>query len=376
MHPAIQFGRPSIALLIGVVQALALAIALLYAPKNRVANRFLAALILAVAVMITPYILGFAGFYDAYPWLTFAPFQTSLSIGPLLYFYVLTLTGGPLPARWWLHIGPYGVQFLTQALAFPFPVATKDWWYDVAHDPIISPLTTATALAFLIVYGRAAWKRYQDYRGFLRTSYADGSAFEAPWIRNFLIALGVVTVVWAGHFLANQLDPSRDYIDQLWMYLGLSALIVYLGVEGWRNAGVTYPVLVPAVAAPDRDNPGAAADRDWAAQAALWAQEVDRLGLCRDPDVSLASVAKALGTNTAYLSRALNEGLGVSFSKFVNQRRVDAVKRRLEDLADDRDLMTIALEAGFNSKASFNRVFAELAGQTPSAYRRACRQKP
>jgi AraC-like DNA-binding protein len=376
MPPTIQFGRPSIALLIGVVQGLALAVALLRAPRNRTANRFLAGLILAVSVMITPYILGFAGFYDVYPWLIFAPFQTSLAIGPLLYFYVLALTGGPLPANWRLHFAPYGVQFLTQAIMFPFPVATKYWWYDVAHDPIVSPITTALALTFLAVYGHAAWKRYRDYRAFLTTAYADGMAFEAPWIRNFLIALGLVTLVWAGHFAANRLDASRDYIDQLWMYLGLAALIVYLGVEGWRNSALTYPVLAPSPAPAADPLAEAAPERDWAAQGALWAAEVDRLGLCRDPEVSLASVARALGTNTAYLSRALNEGLGMSFSKFVNQRRVEAVKRRLEDETDARDLMTIALEAGFNSKASFNRAFGEIAGMTPSAFRRSRRKQP
>jgi AraC-like DNA-binding protein len=66
----------------------------------------------------------------------------------------------------------------------------------------------------------------------------------------------------------------------------------------------------------------------------------------------------------------------MSFSKFVNQRRVEAVKRRLEDETDARDLMTIALEAGFNSKASFNRAFGEIAGMTPSAFRRSRRKQP
>ncbi|MBX9747788.1 MAG: helix-turn-helix domain-containing protein, partial [Hyphomonadaceae bacterium] len=87
------------------------------------------------------------------------------------------------------------------------------------------------------------------------------------------------------------------------------------------------------------------------------------------------SMARAVGANTAYVSKALNEGLGVSFHDFVNRRRVEALKRLLADQTETRDLMSLAFEVGFRSKASFNRVFSDIAGITPSAFRRAARLK-
>ncbi len=93
-----------------------------------------------------------------------------------------------------------------------------------------------------------------------------------------------------------------------------------------------------------------------------------------DPDLSLATLARRLGTNTHHLSRALNEGLGLNFSSFIGRLRSETVATALR--ADDRrDLLDLALEAGFSSKASFNRSFFATFATTPSAYRRALGQK-
>jgi len=362
-------------LLIGALQAVALALMLALAPKNQVANRFLALLILAVALMVTPYIIGFAGFYDAYPWLSFAPFETGLAFGPLFYFYGLALTGGRLPANWLWHFAPYGLQFLTQAVVFPLPIATKNWWDGAANAPVISPLLTLASIASVAIYGWMSWRRYQTYRAYLAATRTDGARFDPSWIRNALLAIAAMALVWGGFFAADSLDQSRTYFDRFWMYVGLCLLAIYLGIEGWRNAQLDYPAIGEVSVTALQQPADAPPQRDWAVQAAAWAQEVDAQELWRDPDVTLASLAKSLGANTTYVSRALNEGLGLTFSAFINGRRVEEVKRRLADPAVDDDILTIAFAAGFNSKASFNRAFADLVGTTPSAYRRAARLK-
>jgi AraC-like DNA-binding protein len=225
------------------------------------------------------------------------------------------------------------------------------------------------------VYGALAWRRYRAYRAFLDATRTDGARFDPSWIRNAILAVLALAALWSAFFLADVLDPSRNYFDRFWMYVGLSLLAIYLGVEGWRNAQLDYPAMgAPDDAAPPAPAP-LAQPRDWAAQGAAWARDVDERALWRDPEVTLASLAAALATNTTYLSRALNEGLGMTFSAFINGRRVEAVKQQLADPNVTADILTIAFAAGFNSKASFNRAFADLAGMTPSAYRRSARLK-
>jgi len=361
----------SVALAAGAGQGLVLAALLWLAPRNVEANRALAALIVAVALYMTPYIIGYAGAYDLWPWLSFSPFSLTLAFGPLFYWHTSALTGATLGKRPVVHFIPVAVQFLAQAVVFPLPLETKNWWDTIAHSPWIDPILSGATFVSLAVYGWLSLRRYLAYKAWLRHNRADGSEFDPAWIRNALIALAILSAVWLGFRLANMADPTRDYFDQFWLYVAFGFLAIYLGVEGWRNANLHYPT-------PDRPPaPASVAESapSWSTQGAAWAAEVDRQGLWRDPEISLASLARALGTNTTYLSKALNEGLGVSFHDFVNRRRVDAMKQLLADPAESRDLMAIAFDAGFRSKASFNRVFAEFVGMTPSAFRRASRLK-
>jgi AraC-like DNA-binding protein len=115
--------------------------------------------------------------------------------------------------------------------------------------------------------------------------------------------------------------------------------------------------------------PAPAADaRDWEAQGRAWAAIIREQQWARDPDVNLAGLARLLGTNSSYLSRAINSGAGENFSSFIARLRAEAVAARLT-ASDPADLLTIALEEGFGSKASFNRAFAAAFGCAPSVYR-------
>jgi AraC-like DNA-binding protein len=96
-------------------------------------------------------------------------------------------------------------------------------------------------------------------------------------------------------------------------------------------------------------------------------QLMDQAQPWREPDLTLHELAQRLGTHPALLSRVLNTGCGQNFNDFVNTYRTQEAQRKL---ADPRfahySLMGVALESGFNSKSTFNRVFKKLTGQAPS----------
>ena len=90
-----------------------LAALLWWSEKNRLANRFLALLLVVIVARLGPYIIGYAGYYDAYPWLSFAPYNFSLAFGPLLFLYVWCLTR-PMPRRNLIgiaHITTYSTRY-------------------------------------------------------------------------------------------------------------------------------------------------------------------------------------------------------------------------------------------------------------------------
>jgi AraC-like DNA-binding protein len=365
----ISFGILSISLLMLAGQSVVLGIVLLGARENKIANRFLAALILAIASMVTPYIIGFAGFYDVYPWLSFAPFVTSLAFGPLLYLHAQALTTGTLPKAWHWHLAPFALQFLAQALIFPLPLAMKNQWDSFAYAPYLDPAFDLGSFISIAIYGALVWQHYQRYKKDLAQIRADDARFDPSWLRNAVLAVGGLGLMWFGFFVADQIDPTRNYFDKYWLYMGIAAIGAYLGVAGWRNANLAYPVIsIPEPASPSLTSP--APERDWQALSASFIATIDDKKLWLDPDLTLTSLARTLGTNTTYLSKALNDGLGQSFSAFINQRRVETVKALLMAKPNAGDLLSVAFEAGFNSKASFNRAFGEFTGMGPAAWRR------
>lgn len=364
----IVFGPMSITLLICAAQGVLLAVMLWRAEANRSANRWLALLILAVAALMTPYVIGYAGFYERWPWLSFAPVSFTLAFGPLLYFHTVALVEGR-PLRVWPHFLPVTVQFLVYALVFPFPLPVKDRWNETVHEPFIDPALDIAALVSIAIYSAAAYRGYRTYRRWLDENRTDSADFEPVWIRNFLAALATMGAIWAGFLIAKQIDPARDYFDQFPLYVAFSMLVLYLGIAGWRHAETRFP---QAIAAPMLDLPPAPAPasmRDWAAQGGAWIARIEAEELWRDPALTLASLARILGTNTSYLSRALGAASGENFNAVINRRRVAAMQALLTTHTEQRDLLTIAFDVGFNSKASFNRAFQDFAGMSPSAWR-------
>ncbi|MGW8313950.1 MAG: helix-turn-helix domain-containing protein [Bacteroidales bacterium] len=85
--------------------------------------------------------------------------------------------------------------------------------------------------------------------------------------------------------------------------------------------------------------------------------------------LSLKEVADALNTSENQLSHILNKQTGKNFFEFVNSYRVEEFKS-MAMLPEYRNytLISMAYDSGFNSKATFNRVFKHYTGQTPSEY--------
>ena len=89
-----------------------------------------------------------------------------------------------------------------------------------------------------------------------------------------------------------------------------------------------------------------------------------------DNHLSLESVAEKLGINKSYLSRIINAELGKSFSDYVNELRVEEAKTYLLNPEFSKyTLVSIGLEAGFNSKSAFNSTFKKITGLTPSEFK-------
>lgn len=376
----IRFGAMSIILLLGALYGVLVAAMLWWSARNRLANRFLALLILVIVARLTPYIIGYAGYYDAYPWLSFAPWNFSLAFGPLLFLYVWCLTR-PLPPRWGWHFLPVAIQFVYYCVMFMQPLAFKNDWDERWQGTIIGPIQSLTTFGSLGVYWWLSVVHYRAWQRWLEEHVSDREDQRLEWVRNFLIAFGATLAVWMSWEAFEAWVVRLNYFQRFPLYAWLAVLVYYLGTEGLRHAQREYSQWLPEpVAANDSVLPTpwpGATVRDWRALGERWREELQREGWWRDPRLSLGKLARKLGTNASHLSRAINEGLGQNFNEMVNRQRVAAVRAVLDEGGSEAqgDLLDIALATGFSSKASFNRSFKAYAGVTPSEYREQARRK-
>jgi AraC-like DNA-binding protein len=362
MFEGLSFGWRTAVLTVAVMQMLILALALVRSIHNRPANRTLAALLLTMAFLVLPWLIGFAGFYDRWMWLTFAPFQLTLAVTPLAWLYVIALTEGHVRRDSWRHLTPAAAQALYLTACFALPFRTKMAWAEQSALTY-GLITGAILIAQMIGYGAASARQLASYRAALADHVANTHRYAARWLSSAIAALALLFLVWTGYLLWDAFAPL-GYRGLMGLYLAIAVAALFLGIEGWRHAALPFPHLGELVTDPVTDS------RDWAAQGRAWAAIVREQRWSRDPDLTLARLARHLGTNASYLSRAINQGEQTNFATFIAKLRAEAVAARLS-AGDKGDLLTIALEEGFGSKASFNRAFVSVLGQSPSAYRRA-----
>ena len=182
---------------------------------------------------------------------------------------------------------------------------------------------------------------------------------ERYWLVIVLIGANVMTV--GVNSLRSTGKLSVENADSLLVVLGLA--FIYLAITTLFRV---YPFPVQLNTAPTRFKALALSPEEKRIAAAVKAlMEVDKL--YHEPAFSRADLAQEIQTSENTLSRVINVAFGKSFPRLLSEFRVGDAKRML--LNPSIPVQVVAFEVGFNSLASFNRVFKEVSGETPSQYR-------
>ena len=89
----------------------------------------------------------------------------------------------------------------------------------------------------------------------------------------------------------------------------------------------------------------------------------------QEASYSRADLAKECGYSETIVSKVFNAHFQKSFPQLMNEQRIEEAKRLLEQT--EASVATVSEEVGFNSMPSFNRVFKDMIGLSPSAYRKS-----
>ena len=85
-------------------------------------------------------------------------------------------------------------------------------------------------------------------------------------------------------------------------------------------------------------------------------------------ELSLQEVADCAEVSRFYLLRAFGAATGMSIMQYVRARRLSQAARQLAQ--GSCDILTVALDAGYNSHEAFTRAFRDLFNVTPESVRR------
>jgi AraC-like DNA-binding protein len=87
------------------------------------------------------------------------------------------------------------------------------------------------------------------------------------------------------------------------------------------------------------------------------------------PKVSVTEAASLLKMRPRRLSELINKYHQVDFRNYVNNYRIEEVIRKVEaGELKSKTLLSLALDAGFNSKSSFNQHFKDSKGESPTEF--------
>ena len=295
----------------------------------------------------------------------FAPLPYTFALGPLLYTYVRARLGLGAPSL--LHaVLPVaqGAVVLGVGLA---PIGVKQWYMGHVFSPWWGMAQVTIGAALLALYLALSWRALRATQG----GTFDWTRQRDRWLRALLVGATAVPLVMVA---VDVLMP---------LALGTTGRPVWVSfAENLLYGGVLYlAALGGLVQADARVGRTAVLDRKEhynldAGLAATHRHALDELVATErphlDPNLTLGSLARQLDVTDKVLSYLLNETMGTTYTEFVNGLRVEEAQRRLVDPAHDHlSVLGVGLDAGFASKSTFNRVFKERSGQTPSAYRKA-----
>jgi AraC-like DNA-binding protein len=357
----------------GAIHALAQA-SLLWVVRrgNRRANRTMAAFLVVLAIGMSHGVAERAGLYQAWPALGLLMGTLPLLYGPLFYFYVRAVTDRE--SRWTPVDALHGVPFVVGIAAYAIFFAWR-WgpqFGSGAIDSVIrAPWQVVLVLTTVqtIVYVRRIRDSLSRHSDVVKSSYSTLDKVTLGWLRQ---RLTIYAVIWASGIVmmgAVAFEPRA---------LGVASQSVFLLVALNTFATGYRAMLEPIFFGPDApagpvrryERSNLTPENAAVLKARLLTlMEHDKPFL--DPELTLPALAEVLGVQPAHLSRVINELLKQNFFEFINRYRVESARQRLAARsAMGEKLITVALECGFNSVSTFNRVFKDLAGRTPSDYRR------
>lgn len=282
--------------------------------------------------------------------------------GPLLYLYTLAKAGRIKKIRGVhiIHAVPFAVFLSHQLFQLYFPAQDVNGDVHYVTSQFLSP-SNPFGILFLILSPVYLFLSYRQ------TFHPQKVVENINWIRLMVLFFACIWVssmisFFSPDLLNHQWQIGLNYLIFITL-TGFIYLVSYLGLK--ENYFATD---IPKIGKVKYEKSRLSEDEVMQ----IWNRLSENMNLEKsylDPSLNLTELSNTIGTTSNKLSQVLNLKEGKSFNDFINAFRVEHAKGMISSgLYDHYTILAIGYDSGFSSKSTFNRVFKNLEGKTPSEF--------
>jgi len=381
-----DFNRHSLPLLILVLQGLVFVVLLLsrYLKKRNPSDLFLGLILLLTCYTQICYTVGFMGWYNEYrnTKINYFLINIAYALGPLIYLYVKSITQSNFQFKnnYWWFFTPAILMVVYRLVIFAYDASqpgfseTQNGILKIQLDEsYVQSISSFIETPFMLLFLAFTFQLFYNYRNKIQQYFSNTYKLELNWILSFLILFSLSFLYGSIQDIIGAFYTDLNYEQRWWLNLFMAIITLYVGIKGYftdtsKLNRLDFSFSPKTIGIPEEDSSleyKSISEVDRAIVKDLMESQKAYL----DPEINLSDLAKIANMSRGQLSEIINSGFGKNFNDFVNEYRVAAFKDMLKaNKHQQLSLLGIAQECGFNSKATFNRVFKKLTNHSPTEY--------
>jgi AraC-like DNA-binding protein len=364
---------------VGIFFSFFLSLLLARKKEKSISNKILAVWMFAIGIHLTNYYLYSLGYWTRYPHMVGITIPLPLLHGPLLFLYTLYSLREDKRLREidLLHFVPAALTWLYMTRFYFFYTAEQKILVDTGQIDDFAFFTTLCLVAFIIsgfIYPILAYRLLGTYRRLLDDNFSYDKRISLDWLKYCIWGIGAIYLVGAGVIVLQQgLKITFPFNADFIFYIMIIIFVFCVGYFGIRNQGLfsdnpSDESRQLVLAKPQKEYKKSGLKPEMAENIHRQLQQLmQEKKPFTNPNLTLSDLAKQVEVSPNHLSQIINQYEQRNFHDFVNAYRI---KEFIQQAKTNTHLsiLAIALDAGFNSKSSFNSVFKKHKGKTPSKY--------
>ena len=370
-------------IIIGAVQALTLSLLFLWKNNKHTGDYILSAWLGYVGLHLLYHYLLSTGVLYNFPHLHGIGIASPMLEGPFVFWYVLVMINelGKFKIKYLIHALPF--LFFSSYLIFDYYLLSAEQQLVYYQTEFENPNIILKALdLFNVILGPiyVVWSLIllHKFKKTIANKFSFTERINLNWLR---IVIGGLGFVWIIDIVANVLGSlqiiNEDRSSHDPIYAAVSIAVYFIAIFGLKQKSIFKNLQSGKFSNSVRKESKVSGKSKEISSVIAHDEEVKRLYSLMenekpflDPNLNISHLSNRLSIHSYQLSKIINSQLEKNFFEFVNEFRVQEFKQLIADPKNKHiSILGLAMDAGFNSKASFNRIFKNLTGMTPSQFR-------